>query len=271
MMNVFSDLALARRLERAEGAACAGFVDARARMFPECGASWIDVGGAWAMFDGVDSPITQSFGLGMFGPGTDESIATMEEFFRQRGSAPFHEVSPLAGKDLFLLLNARRYEPFELTSVMYLTLEEWRPTNGKTNPIIAISVVNEADADVWVETSVRGWSEYVEYAAIMTDLARVGVARSEAVSFLARLEGQPVATASMTLHGGVALMAGASTVPEARNRGAQRALLDARLEHAKLAGCDLAMMCAEPGSASQRNAERVGFRIAYTRIKWRIR
>ena len=35
-------------------------------------------------------------------------------------------------------------------------------------------------------------------------------------------------------------------------------------------GCDLAMMCALPGSASQRNAERHGFRIAYTRIKWQL-
>ena len=34
-------------------------------------------------------------------------------------------------------------------------------------------------------------------------------------------------------------------------------------------GCDLAMMVAEAGSESQRNAERQGFRIAYTRMKWR--
>ena len=30
------------------------------------------------------------------------------------------------------------------------------------------------------------------------------------------------------------------------------------------------MMGAAPGSSSQRNAERHGFRIAYTRIKWRL-
>jgi hypothetical protein len=29
------------------------------------------------------------------------------------------------------------------------------------------------------------------------------------------------------------------------------------------------MMAAAPGGVSQRNAEREGFRIAYTRIKWR--
>jgi hypothetical protein len=33
-------------------------------------------------------------------------------------------------------------------------------------------------------------------------------------------------------------------------------------------GCDLAMMVTQPGSESQRNAERNGFRIAYTRTKW---
>jgi hypothetical protein len=35
-------------------------------------------------------------------------------------------------------------------------------------------------------------------------------------------------------------------------------------------GCDLAMMVAAAGSDSQRNAERKGFQIAYTRIKWRL-
>jgi predicted acetyltransferase len=69
----------------------------------------------------------------------------------------------------------------------------------------------------------------------------------------------------------VALLAGACTIPEYRNRGAQRALLQARLRYGAERGCDLAMMVAAPGSASQRNAERQGFRIAYTRTKWRLK
>ena len=82
--------------------------------------------------------------------------------------------------------------------------------------------------------------------------------------------GQPIATGTVCLGEGVALLAGACTVPEARKQGAQLALLEARLRAAAEQGCDLAMMCAAPGSASQRNAERHGFRIAYTRIKWRL-
>jgi hypothetical protein len=80
-----------------------------------------------------------------------------------------------------------------------------------------------------------------------------------------------VAAGGMSIHDGVALLAGASTIPEWRHRGAQGALLQSRLDYAVQAGCDLAMIGAEPGSASQRNAERQGFRIAYTRIKWALR
>jgi hypothetical protein len=42
------------------------------------------------------------------------------------------------------------------------------------------------------------------------------------------------------------------------------------MRYAAERGCDLAMMVAEAGSNSQRNAERKGFRVAYTRLKWKL-
>jgi GNAT superfamily N-acetyltransferase len=72
------------------------------------------------------------------------------------------------------------------------------------------------------------------------------------------------------MHDGVALFGGSATIPELRRRGLQAALLQERLRYAFDHGCDLAMMVAEAGSNSQRNAERKGFKIAYTRIKWRL-
>jgi hypothetical protein len=87
-------------------------------------------------------------------------------------------------------------------------------------------------------------------------------------SSLAELDGRAIATGGLYIRDGVALLAGASTIPDARHQGAQLALLEHRLRFAADAGCELAMMGALPGSGSQRNAERNGFRIAYTRIKW---
>jgi predicted acetyltransferase len=87
---------------------------------------------------------------------------------------------------------------------------------------------------------------------------------------MAEKDGQPIATAALFMHAGTALLAGASTVPEGRRQGAQNALLDTRLRTAAANGCNVAMMVAAPGSSSQRNAERQGFRIAYTRTKWQL-
>jgi GNAT superfamily N-acetyltransferase len=91
-----------------------------------------------------------------------------------------------------------------------------------------------------------------------------------ATCFIAERDGKPIATAALFMHEGTALLAGASTIPEGRRQGAQNVLLDTRLQVAASHGCDLAMMVAAPGSASQRNAERQGFRIAYTRTKWQL-
>ncbi len=73
------------------------------------------------------------------------------------------------------------------------------------------------------------------------------------------------------VYNGVALLAGASTVPEGRRQGAQLALLNARMRYAVEHGCTIAMMGAVPGSGSQRNAEKNNFRIAYTRTKWHLK
>jgi len=263
--DILSDLSLSRRLERAEAAAGASFVEARARLVPNSGAEWIEVAGAYAMYDGVRSPSTQTFGLGLFQLPTTEDMDRLEAFFQDRGAPVFHEVSPLADKSLLAVLSERGYRPVELTSVMFLPLGARVPV---ANSPIRVRLVGEEEQDLWARTTAEGWREFKEFSDLMPDIMRVFAARRDSPSFLAELDGYPIAAGALAIHDGVALLAGASTIPEWRHRGAQRALLESRLEYAAGAGCDLAMICAEPGGASQRNAERQGFRIAYTRIKW---
>jgi hypothetical protein len=266
----FADLALARRLERAEGRGNAEFVETRANHFPQSGARWIEVAGAYAMFDGERSQLTQTFGLGLFRPVTHADLETIEAFYRERGAPVFHEISPLAGVELLALLTERGYRPVELSSVLFRPLRYGTPWAAPSNPRIRVRRVGEDEAELWAQTAARGWSESAEFADSILELARLSTKRAGGLSFLAEIEGKPLATGALCLCDGVALLAGASTVPEGRKQGAQLALLDSRLRHAAAQGCDLAMMCAQPGSASQRNAERQGFRIAYTRIKWRL-
>ena len=115
----FADIDLARRLERTEAQGNVEFVEARAKAFPDRGATWIEVAGAYAMFDGVGSPLTQTFGLGVFQPVTATDMDTLEEFFRSRGADVFHEVCPLADPAVFALFGERGYRPVEFSNVMY--------------------------------------------------------------------------------------------------------------------------------------------------------
>ena len=270
----FADLALARRLERAEGRANAEFVEVRAQLVPGCGACWTEVAGTYAMFDSQDSPITQTFGLGMFQPATAADLEALERFFRERGAPVDHELSPLADASVLSLLNGRGYHPLEFTSVLYRPIRRGLRLTAPRNDRIRVREVGAAGAaeeDLYAQTSARGWAgEHPELAELLLDLARIGVRKPGGHAFLAELDGRAIATGGLNIEDGVALLAGASTVPEGRKQGAQLALLEERLRTAAELGCDLAMMGALPGSASQRNAERHGFRIAYTRIKWRL-
>ena len=259
-------LPLARRLESCEGAAGVQFVEARAQLFPETGACHYEAAGASATFDGPHSPITQSFGLGLFTLPTEAEMDSIETFFHSRGAPAHHEVSPLAPKELLALLTGRGYRPIELTDVMFLPL----PVETAPSGPIRVRLATPDELEIWAATAADGWREFAELAGQVADLARVFAARTGALSFLAEENGRPIATGGLVVHDGVALMAGASTVPEFRRRGAQRALFNARLAHASQLGLDLAMVCTEPGSDSQRNAAHNGFRVAYTRIKWAL-
>lgn len=265
-----ADLALARRLERAEADSCRRYVEARARVQPEVGASWIDVGGTYAMFDGVDSPLTQTFGLGLFEPVADEQLERLERFFVERGATTYHEVSPLADGTLSAL-HARGYEPFEWSSVLYQPLHElgsWRQSS-RTSHSVRVRLTDRSEQDSWIQTAAEGWSHTPELQAFMLGFGKVTAAAGGMRAFVGEADGRAIAAAAMMLHDGVAILAGASTVPSARGRGAQSALLAARLQAAADDGCDIAMVVTAPGGPSQRNAERNGFRVAYTRCKWR--
>lgn len=230
----------------------------------------MELGGTYALYDGPGSPVTQTFGLGISQPVTGSRLDEIEEFFELRGAEIFHEICPLADPSAVALLNERGYQPIEFTSVMYRPIPKDLRLTASRNENIQVRLIRPGEEELWAQTAARGWSETSELEGFFDELGKVSSKRVAARSFLAELEGEAIATGVLSISDGVALLAGASTIPEGRQQGAQLALLEGRLRYAAEQGCDIAMMGALPGSGSQRNAERNGFRIAYTRVKWRL-
>lgn len=265
---MFSDLELAKKLEAAEAFACAGFAASRKKLFPSCQSESITVEGTTVVFDGVDSPITQTFGLGIFAESTPQGLDKIEEFFSNRGAATHHELCPFSGVRTLALLCERGYKPIEISHVMYQPIQH---SHTEQNPAINIRLINSDEAELWGRTSAAAWSyDHPEFEAFMQSMGTITAWRENSPCFIAELNGLPAATATMIVHDSIALFAGASTLPEMRRNGLQRALLAARMNYAADAGCQIAMMVTEAGSQSQKNGEHQGFRIAYTRTKWRL-
>ena len=270
LQMIYIDRELSQKIERAEARSNADFVETRARLTPETGAAWIEVGGAYAMFDGLESPLTQTFGLGMFEETTQEHLDEIEAFFQEREAPVFHEVSPLTDPSQMALLSNRGYRPIEMTSILY------RETSGEINAAtrnesITTRVITPDEVDLWARISAGGWAtEHESLADFMYNFGRISAQCSGAYPYIAELDGKAISTGMLFIHGDVAMLAGASTVPEGRNQGAQNALLAARLRFAGEKGCTLAIMGALPGSQSQKNAQKNGFNVAYTRTKWQL-
>ena len=179
-----------------------------------------------------------------------------------------HEVSPFAGIPALDLLCGRDYRPVEVSNVLYRTVEA--PAAPEQDHI-RVRVAGPEEAPLWTDVSTRGWAhEHPEFREFLMEMGTISSERNDSPCFLAEFGDQPGATGVLCLHDGVALFGGASTVPEMRRRGLQTALLHERMRYAFEHACDLAMIVALPGSDSQRNAERNGFRVAYTRTKWRL-
>src|SRR6476659_7277618 len=114
---LFADLTLARRLETTDALAGIEFARSWARLNAFTGEVFLPVAGGHAGFGGLDSPVTQAFGLGLDGPVTEADMTAMEEFYRAHGAPVNIETCPLADPSLLKLLNERGYRPIEYSNV----------------------------------------------------------------------------------------------------------------------------------------------------------
>ena len=99
---------LAAKLETAEALNQVEYVLAEQRYSKGSTAAYAPIGSGYAVFAGVDSPLTQCFGLGLNGEVLEEQVLELESFYHLRGAAINVEVSHLADMTLTHLLMDRK-------------------------------------------------------------------------------------------------------------------------------------------------------------------
>jgi GNAT superfamily N-acetyltransferase len=263
----FMDLELARRVEHAEGNACRECAEAFHLARPEFPVAVEKIAGGVAVFAGVDSPVTQAIGVGLGGAVSDEDLARLGEFFLARNAPAAVELCPLVEMSLYEKFAERGYRLLEVSNVLIREIaaagdsKPWGPRE------VTVRSAARDQAKLWTRTVAQGFAEQFPVTPEMLEVMEGFFRAVNATAFLAYVDGELAGGAALAMHGGVCGLFGASTLPDFRRRGVQAALLDARIDWATNQGCDLAVSIAAPGSISQRNIERAGFRVAYTRTK----
>lgn len=262
----FADLELARRLEEAEAVAGVRCAEAVARFHPECRAAVLKVGSGYAAFTGATSPITQAVGLGLRGPVTEAQIKRMEAFYRKRGAAVNIELCPLADAKLVQLLGRRGYHPIEFSNVLVRPV---RRSERFPAPAAGVRVrrMEPGEQELWARMVAQGFAEHMKVTEELLSILEAFCSRPGSKCFFGLVDGKIAGGGVAVIRKRLAVLGGASTLPGVRRRGVQTALQHARLKFAARQGCDLAMTITQPGSTSQRNAERRGFHVVYTRCK----
>jgi GNAT superfamily N-acetyltransferase len=250
----FADAGLARRIEAAEAANARG---CRGGDGPV-----LEIAGGCAIFVGPESPLTQAVGLGLNGPVRDAEIDSLEAFFRTRGARVSVDLCPLADPGFVAGLADRGYRPTEFNNVLVKRLAG---VEIQITQRVRRALADEVD--LWSNAVGRGFFEQPDLTEAEMDVGRAIFAMSGAQCYLAVTDtGEPAAGGALAVREGLATLFADSTVSSFRRTGLHRELIAARLGEAAAQGCDLATASTLPGSGSQRNYERLGFQVAYTKV-----
>ena len=262
----FVDKALARRLESAEEMPQVLY----ARMFqktrPEIGAAEEEVCGGHMIFAGLGSPIGRATGAGLERPFTADELDRIEQFYRSHKAPSQVDLCPMHEPAVFELFKERGYGIAELNNVLYRKLdpEEMFPP-APAGCEIRRSLPEEADrAGTIVETAFFPDGAPEAFQGLVAPFYQM----ERALAFVAAINGKLVAcgTGLVIPEHRVFALCGAGTLAEFRGRGLQTALLRARMAAAVAAGCEYAAVVTQGGTTSQRNVERLGFRVAYSKV-----
>ena len=264
---------LIQRIEDVIAAERSAFADGMAALGPESGASWLPVAGGRAIFTGADFFSNRALAMGLRGPVNHDDVERVETFYAARGVPSEIEIASLVDRSLLRVLGQRGYHLVRFRNIYAQALHPLAATGAAPaarSRAAEICTVDASTAAAWSTTLLDGFGYTCDL-----DRGRVatwhGMVRSlpGMTALVAVIDGQLVGAASVMILGSTAVLGGAATLPAFRRRGVQRALIEARLAVATRAGCTLAIVTADPGSSSGRNAERTGFQLICNHVSMR--
>jgi GNAT superfamily N-acetyltransferase len=269
---MFADAALAARIDRAEGRMCVQVADSVRASKPASAPFVLPISGGEAVYVGPSSPLNKVIGLCLDRDLDIGALQRIEREWSARGEPVRIELSILADPSVGSFLTDRGYRLHGFENVLGIRLSPERA--GVEIAGVTVEIVTDATLAAWIDIAVEAFMNLDGSGSVapdafqreqLTEVFEETIGVPGFTRYVARVEGEPVGGAAMRIDGDLAQLAGAGTLPRARGRGVQKALLQRRLADAAAAGCTLAVITTAPGTRSQDNAMRHGFELLYAR------
>lgn len=217
--------------------------------------------GGYAVRMGVGYPTNRGMGVDFQPTLRPSEWEDFEAFYAEVGLPAELELCSFTHPSFLAVVAQRGYTVFRFYNVYLLPLSA-SEHSGSRSPTIDIHQVTEAESALWAQT-VAGTTRPEDP---IVKLAQATFARPGVRCYLATIQGKVAGGAALSLTNGIGTLSFMATLPAFRRQGVQHALIAERLAVAAAHGCELALCSTNPGNQSQRNVQRHGFRLAYTRV-----
>jgi GNAT superfamily N-acetyltransferase len=274
VISTFASASVAARIERAECRMLEAVATGIRASRGDDAVLFRAIGGGAAVWAGATAPFNKVAGLAFADAPLDDEFDSIERAFFDRDTPVQAEVSSLGEPSIVKRLTGRGYRLIGFENVLGMSLPG-APAAPSASSAIEVRPIVAGELPSWIDVVATGFTHPDVYDGpeshesfslqtmvdVMTDMGRAeGFDR-----YFALRDGQVAGGASMRLTDGIALLAGAATLPAHRRHGVQSLLLAARLRDAAARGADIAVVTTSPGSKSQQNVQRVGFTLLYVR------
>lgn len=262
MTQVITSPAMAARLEALEALNLRRQIEA---LVPEGRHRWEAIPGGTAGFCQItpDRKLNHVVGFGMAGRVDEALLIHLEQAYTRIGAKPEIDLCPHADASALDVLAGRgwRVSAFSGTFALVLRGDE----AAATGEVEMRPVEDEA---AFIAMSADGFAG-PRPRELLEALARSALRRDDVRTYVAWADGKPVGTCALAVMGKDGHLFLASTLPEARGRGVQAAMISQRIADAARAGVEVLTITVRPGNVSARNTERAGFALAYTKTMFR--
>lgn len=198
-----------------------------------------------------------------------EYIDPILDFYNERGIPVRFEITPAhASPELFKNLSAKGYAQSGFHTALCGSLTDDFIMQSEASTFISIREFKQNEFDVFGDIYTKGFN--------MPSFLKEHVAHNNKILhnneywtfYIASFKGEPAGIGVLFQYNGVGTLAASATITELRNKGIHRALILKRLQQAKHFDCNIIAGQAAFGSVSQKNMERAGMKIAYTKAIW---